>query len=78
MNDGYIREERYIPVTPLGDRWAPRSLKDAEEAMLKYPVGGRWASGDEWDGVERIEREVRYVTEWRSEPATDPRLRDDR
>lgn len=78
MNSGkYIREERYIPVTQTGHRWAPRSREEAEEAMRDVPIGGRWLSGEEWDGIERIEREVRYVTEWRPEPATDPRLRGD-
>lgn len=43
--------------------------------MRDYPVGGEFSTGDEWDGIARIVREVRYVTEWKEEPATDPRLR---
>ena len=77
-DNGYTREERYIPVTQLGDRWAPRSLEEAEEDMRAFPVGGKWLTGEEWDGIERIEREVRYVTEWKPEPATGQRLRSKR
>lgn len=74
--NGYVREERWVPITEMGDRWAPRSREEAEKAMRETPVGGKWLTGEEWDGIERIDREVRYVTEWTEEPATDPRLAD--
>lgn len=73
---GYTREERFVPITEMGDRWTGRSLEAAEQAMRDYPVGGKWLSGEEWDGIVRIVREVRYVTEWAVEPATDVRLRE--
>ena len=57
-------EHQWIPVTESGDRWAPRSKEEAERALIEVPVGGLWLTGEPWDGVARIEHQVRYVTEW--------------
>ena len=59
-----IREERWVPVTESGDRWAPRSKESAQAALRDYPVGGAFSDGAVWDGVERIVYEVRYVSPW--------------
>lgn len=64
MTPELIREDRWIPVSESGDRWAPRSLEAAQEAMAEYPAGGTYTTGEPWDGIVRIEHEVRYVTEW--------------
>lgn len=60
-----LREERWVPVTQDGDRWAGRSKEEAEAAMRDFPAGGRYLDGSDWDGITHIEHEVRYVTEWR-------------
>jgi hypothetical protein len=62
--EDYVAEERWVPIAQSGERWAGRSREAAEEAMNNYPVGGRFASGDPWDGITHIVREVRFVTEW--------------
>ena len=59
-----IREERWVPVTESGDRWAGRSRESALRDLADWPAGGRYLDGDPYDGVTHIECEVRYVTEW--------------
>lgn len=63
-----VREERWVPVHECGERWAGRSKESAERAMLAYPVGYCYSDGAFAGGITHIEREVRYVTEWRVSP----------
>lgn len=58
------REDRWVPVTESGARWAGRTKEAAEACMADYPVGGGYTTGDRWDGITHIEHEARYVTEW--------------
>lgn len=67
-NDVPIREERWVPVTESGERWVGRDKEAAFRCLETHPVGGRYLDGAPWDGVTHIEREVRYVTEWRINP----------
>jgi hypothetical protein len=66
--DALIREERWVPVAESGERWAPRDKDSAFRCMETHPAGGHYVDGAPWDGVTRIEHEIRYVTEWRVFP----------
>ncbi|WP_037178333.1 hypothetical protein [Rhodococcus sp. UNC363MFTsu5.1] len=58
-------EERWVPVTESGERWAPRSRDRAEEAMRDWPVGGVFEqSGEPYDGIVRVVHERRVTTDW--------------
>lgn len=67
VEHGVLRvDDQFIPVTQAGERWGARSRKQAVEAMHDWPVGGRWNTGKEWDGIERIDHETRVASEWRA------------
>ena len=57
-------EERFVPVTESGERWAPRDAESAADALHSYPHGGTYLDGTPYDGVTHVLRETRYVTEW--------------
>ena len=67
-NAALIREERWVPVTESGERWKGRTREAALRDLADWPAGGCYLDGEPYDGVSHIEREVRYVTEWRVTP----------
>lgn len=56
----------YAPVSQSGNLWTPRSLKEAQDALLGWPVGGTYSDGADYDGVKYIvKRHVRvYRSNW--------------
>lgn len=57
-------EDRWIPVSESGQRFAPRSKAEADALLLQMPAGSTYSDGGPMDGVAHIVHERRFVTEW--------------
>ncbi|NKR90578.1 hypothetical protein GS483_00350 [Rhodococcus hoagii] len=58
-------EERWVPVTESGARWAPRSREKADAALADWPAGGTGPNGLRgYDGVTHIVHERLVRTDW--------------
>lgn len=58
-------EERWVPVAESGERWEPRSREQAAMASTGWPAGGCYEGTDDpYDGIVRVDHEVRWTTEW--------------
>ncbi len=68
------REVQSVPITELGDRWAPRTRAEAEAVAAEFPPVDCDSDDDCCAGIARISDEVRYVTEWEELPRAQDRL----
>lgn len=63
----FFEEELWFPVTESGEEWVGRSKAEARRQMRDWPAGGRYPDGQEYDGIVRLIRRTRWVSNWKTE-----------